>query len=89
MLCRYGGEEFLIALPHADAEQAYGVLERIRQDFSQIRHPHLDTYFFATVSIGIAIYPLLQNGDDLIKGADEALYQAKHGGRNRICTHAH
>ncbi len=87
VLCRYGGEEFLVALPHTDVEQAFGILERIRHDFSQIRHPHLDTYFFATLSAGIATYPLLLSGDTLIKAADEALYQAKRSGRNRICLH--
>jgi PleD family two-component response regulator len=38
----------------------------------------------ATVSAGIATYPLAQTGDLLIKIADQALYQAKHDGRNRI-----
>ncbi len=88
ILCRYGGEEFLVALPHADASQAYGVLERIRQDFSQIRHPHGESYFLATLSGGVATYPQIQGGDALIKAADAALYQAKRGGRNRICLHA-
>ncbi|WP_018077451.1 diguanylate cyclase response regulator [Thiobacillus denitrificans] len=82
ILCRYGGEEFLIGLPHTDAEQAFAVMDRIRQDFAQIRHPYRDTHFLA--SGGIATYPLHQTGDALIKAADEALYQAKHDGRNRI-----
>ncbi|MFN3751473.1 MAG: diguanylate cyclase [Thiobacillus sp.] len=84
VICRYGGEEFLIALPHTDAEQAYGIVDRIRQDFSQIRHPFGDRHFLATASGGIATYPLYQNGDSLIKAADEALYTAKRDGRNRI-----
>ncbi|MHB1186479.1 MAG: GGDEF domain-containing response regulator [Thiobacillus sp.] len=84
ILCRYGGEEFLIGLPHTDAEQAFAIMDRIRQDFSQIRHPYRDRHFHATASGGIATYPLYQNGDSLIKAADEALYQAKHDGRNRI-----
>ena len=84
IICRYGGEEFLIGLPHTDAEQAFAVMDRIRQDFSQIRHPFRDRHFLATVSGGIATYPLYQNGDSLIKAADEALYQAKRDGRNRI-----
>lgn len=84
VLCRYGGEEFLVALPHADAEQAFAIMDRIRRDFSQIRHPYRDTHFLGSVSGGIATYPLYQTGDALIKAADEALYRAKHGGRNRI-----
>jgi diguanylate cyclase (GGDEF)-like protein len=86
ILCRYGGEEFLIGLPHTDAEQAFFLIDRIRQDFAQIRHPCRDSHFLSTLSAGIATYPLYQNGDSLIKAADESLYQAKRDGRNRILT---
>ncbi len=86
IICRYGGEEFLIGLPHTDAEQAFAIMDRIRQDFSQIRHPIGDQHFLCATSGGIATYPLYQDGDSLIKAADEALYQAKRNGRNRIHT---
>ena len=86
IICRYGGEEFLIGLPHTDAEQGLSIMDRIRHDFSQIRHPVGERHFVATASGGIATYPLYQNGDSLIKAADEALYQAKRDGRNRIHT---
>lgn len=84
IICRYGGEEFLIGLPHTDAEHAFSIMDRIRQDFAQIRHPFGDSHFLISVSGGIATYPLYQTGDALIKAADAALYQAKHDGRNRI-----
>jgi len=86
IICRYGGEEFLIGLPHTDAEQAFAIMDRIRQDFAQIRHPYGDSHFLISASGGIATYPLYQTGDALIKAADAALYQAKHAGRNRIHT---
>ena len=86
IICRYGGEEFLIGLPHTDAEQAFALMDRIRQDFAQIRHPYRDSYFMSTASGGIATYPLHASGDALIKAADEALYKAKRGGRNRVHT---
>jgi diguanylate cyclase (GGDEF)-like protein len=86
ILCRYGGEEFLIGLPHTDAEQAFAIMDRIRHDFAQIRHPYGNSHFHVSTSGGIATYPLYQTGDALIKAADEALYQAKRGGRNRIHT---
>jgi diguanylate cyclase (GGDEF)-like protein len=86
VLCRYGGEEFLVGLPHTDAEQAFALIERIREDFAQIRHPFRDSYFLSTLSAGIATYPLYQSSDALIKAADEALYLAKRSGRNRIQT---
>lgn len=84
VLCRYGGEEFLIALPHTNVGKAYHIIDRIRQDFAQIRHPYNNAHFCTTVSGGIATFPDIQTGDALIKAADDALYQAKHGGRNRI-----
>jgi diguanylate cyclase (GGDEF)-like protein len=84
ILCRYGGEEFLIGLPHTDADQAYLIIDRIRQDFAEIRHPNRDSYFCTSASGGIAAFPEIQSGDALIKAADDALYKAKRGGRNRI-----
>ena len=84
LLCRYGGEEFLIALPHTSAEQAFAIMDRIRQDFSQIQHPFGGTGFNSTLSGGIATYPPCQTGDALIKAADDALYEAKRSGRNRL-----
>lgn len=86
IICRYGGEEFLIGLPHTDAEQAFALMDRIRQDFAQIRHPYRDSYFMSTASGGISTYPIHASGDTLIKAADEALYKAKRSGRNRVHT---
>ena len=84
ILCRYGGEEFLIGLPHTNGEQAFRIMDRVRQDFAQIRHPYRDTYFFTSASGGISAFPEIQTTDALIKAADDALYDAKRGGRNRI-----
>ena len=86
VICRYGGEEFLVGLPHTDADEALAIMNRIRQDFAQIHHPHGNGHFLVTASGGIATYPLYQTGDALIKAADEALYRAKHKGRNCIHT---
>ncbi len=84
ILCRYGGEEFLIGLPHATAEQGFAIMDGIRQDFAQIRHPYRDSAFCTSVSGGIAAFPRYQSSDALIKAADDALYEAKRGGRNRL-----
>lgn len=81
---RYGGEEFLVILPGADADQAIEVLERIRRDFSLIKHPFDDTWFNTTFSGGVSQFPTITSGEALIKSADEALYEAKRGGRNRV-----
>ena len=84
LIGRYGGEEFLLILPQADADLAMEVLDRIRRDFSQIKHPFNETWFSATFSSGVAQLQPGTSAADLIKQADEALYQAKHAGRNRI-----
>ncbi|MDF3936544.1 GGDEF domain-containing protein [Pseudomonas citronellolis] len=83
---RYGGEEFAVVLPDTDSVAAHRVLEEIRQRFSEIRYPAKPHDLACTFSCGIA-----QLGEDddvttLAKRADEALYRAKHGGRNRVET---
>ena len=85
---RYGGEEFLVGLPLASSEQALQVLDRIRCDFGQIKHPFNETWFNTTFSAGIAGNSALTTGEDLVKLADEALYVAKRGGRNRVFIHS-
>lgn len=81
---RYGGEEFLVALPNANAEHALRIMDKIRQDFHEIRHRTPEGYFHISFSGGLACYPQLTDGESLIKAADGALYQAKRAGRNRI-----
>lgn len=84
LLCRYGGEEFLIALPHTSPAQAFAIMDRIREDFSRVRHPYRDSYFHTTASGGIAGFPAHGDSDALIEAADNALYEAKRAGHNRL-----
>ena len=86
LIGRYGGEEFLVVLPGADAQQAVEVLDRIRQDFGRIKHPYQDTWCTATLSIGVAALQEDRSAETLINLADEALYAAKHAGRDRVLT---
>lgn len=81
---RYGGEEFLVILPQADAERARQLLDRIRLDFSQFLHLVDRASFSCTFSCGIAQLATGVSGTALVKKADEALYTAKHQGRNQI-----
>lgn len=81
---RYGGEEFVVGLPGATADEALEIVDRIRRDFSNIRHPTSETWFNTTFSSGIACYPLADTADALVEKADEALYRAKRAGRNRV-----
>lgn len=81
---RYGGEEFLVIFRDSDSQQAFEVLDRIRRDFSLIKHLCRDTSFDASFSAGVSQFPATACPEALIKDADEALYDAKHGGRNCI-----
>ena len=84
--CRYGGEEFTLILPEAPAEAALQRAEAIRREVEAMRVRHMDRELpRVTVSIGVATFPA--DGDTpevLMRAADEALYRAKHGGRNRV-----
>lgn len=81
---RYGGEEFLVILPQADAQRAGHLLDRIRIDFSEFRHPVNGGSFACTFSCGIVQLQPGMTAQSVVKLADEALYRAKHAGRNQI-----
>jgi diguanylate cyclase (GGDEF)-like protein len=84
--CRYGGEEFTLILPEADLDAASERAEAIRLAVEAMQVPHLGKVLpQVTVSIGVAGYPAHGNSPEaLMQAADEALYRAKRGGRNRI-----
>ena len=84
MIGRYGGEEFLIALPDITHEQACIVIDRIRQDFSSLPHAHPAGVLFSSFSAGIASFPFYENAQRLTEAADNALLEAKRHGRNRV-----
>ena len=84
LIGRYGGEEFLIALPDVPEKKARQVIERIREDFSSLPHAHPHGSIHATFSAGIASYPTINAAQQLAEAADYALLEAKHRGRNRI-----
>ena len=81
---RYGGEEFIVILPGSNAEQAFQLLDTIRQDFSHIRHLTADASFVCTFSSGVGELTKGVTAEALIKQADEMLYQAKRAGRNQV-----
>lgn len=85
VLCRLGGEEFLVIAVGADADTGVQVADRLRKavERHRIRYQTFDRA--VTVSLGVAQAGEGMRGiDDLIKAADEALYAAKAGGRNRV-----
>ncbi len=86
-VCRYGGEEFAIILPDCTPEVAQERAERIREAVLRLRIPHENAVQArASVSIGIAFYPASGlDAELLLRRADQALYRAKHNGRNQVC----
>lgn len=81
VLCRYGGEEFLVILPETDEEGAQVLSSRLRSALKQ------DLFFTRnaiTFSGGIATYPGLKTVEELVSAADRALYQAKYNGKDQI-----
>lgn len=86
--CRFGGEEFILAMPNSCLDEATSVAERLRISWSKTVFETPDGgRISVTASFGIACAlpgegPV--DGDDVIKRADEALYAAKNSGRNRV-----
>ncbi len=91
LVCRYGGEEFAILLPETAKDQAVLYCERLRSTVEKhcfnIRHTTEPVHI--TISVGLATYPEdSQEPNDLVRKADQAMYMAKQGGRNRVCFYA-
>jgi diguanylate cyclase (GGDEF)-like protein/PAS domain S-box-containing protein len=87
LFARYGGEEFVAILPNTDSKGAQLIAELIRSSIELCRLPHAgNLHGFVTVSIGCATQTLTPDcvGNPLLLAADEALYEAKSAGRNRI-----
>jgi diguanylate cyclase (GGDEF)-like protein len=83
---RYGGEEFAIVCRSATPVDAGNVAERVRATVERTSFTYEGKAIPITVSLGVAGYPtvIANNADDLIRAADQALYEAKRAGRNRV-----
>ena len=83
---RYGGEEFCILLPSTPPKCAHDIAERLRVSIEKARIPYNDTRLQVTASLGVAskTYAEINDLNNLLKLADDALYVAKHGGRNQV-----
>jgi diguanylate cyclase (GGDEF)-like protein len=86
--CRYGGEEFVVVLSGASSAEIVERAEEWREAFNVLRVSFGGHAVSATISLGVASFPdHASMGDDLLRAADKALYQAKAAGRN--CTVVH
>ena len=86
-LARYGGEEFCCLLPQTPLKFAAMVAERFRVLIMEQDHSFDDKLIKVSISLGVsALRSDISTADALIKSADEAMYRAKAGGRNRVVT---
>lgn len=88
LVARYGGEEFALVLPATGIEGARIVTERARRNLAElaIGHAHSDVSGHVTISIGMSEFSPARDArpEDLIGRTDDALYRAKHTGRDRV-----
>ncbi|MEY6434127.1 diguanylate cyclase [Thioalkalicoccus limnaeus] len=83
VLARWGGEEFVVLMPHCGVRQAQQAAEKLRALVLDRSFPGVGS---VTVSIGVADFQPPETSHAWIKRADDALYAAKVGGRNRVCV---
>ncbi len=91
IFARYGGEEFVFLMRGADRAAAGVVAERVRKSIEDRTFDYDGAELTITISLGVSWYDGTQQiagPEDLIKLADEQLYQAKHAGRNRVMVAA-
>ena len=84
LLCRYGGDEFVMLLSQTPPDQAMVLAERLRQRIVQFSMKLPEPRLQITVSIGVAGMGTGMGTEDLIKEADSAHYRAKQAGKNRV-----
>ncbi|MGM0416476.1 MAG: diguanylate cyclase [Thermodesulfobacteriota bacterium] len=91
MVARYGGEEFVVLLPETDCAGAKKVAEEVRSAVEALKIPHeySSVADVVTISLGVASSEFRDpttSKENLLKRADDALYQSKENGRNRVTT---
>lgn len=86
IVCRFGGEEFIVILPEIETAVALNRAELLRQTVSELAvRYHGHPLRQVTISVGVAVFPRhAETADELLRCADRALYAAKHRGRNRV-----
>jgi diguanylate cyclase (GGDEF)-like protein len=86
VVARYGGEEIIVILPKTDIEGVYVLAERIRVAMGEISIRDMANRPITpvTVSVGLAEWQTNETGSELVERADQALYEAKRTGRNRV-----
>lgn len=86
VFCRWGGEEFMLLLQDCDLAAAQKLVDGLRQDIADRVFEYHGKEVQITVSAGLSEFDSSMDGDELIKVADDLLYQAKGSGRNRVLS---
>ena len=88
LLYRYGGEELIMIMPETNIEGAIIPVQRLRRYIEEYDFNFNNVHIKVTASIGLTMnYAEFSSAADLLKSADEALYNAKESGRNRVILH--
>jgi diguanylate cyclase (GGDEF)-like protein len=87
IVCRWGGEEFLLLLPETDLEGGAILAEKIKDLISITPYQFKDIDLQFSMTFGVSIFDGSKNVDDVIKEADEALYYGKTHGKNQVVKH--
>ncbi len=89
VLCRYGGEEFVLLLPETALEDAMGLLEKLRIYIAECNFHYQKTPVTVTMSCGVAEFHKDDSIEDVFDRADQAMYLAKRSGRNQCRSEGH
>ena len=84
LVCRWGGEEFIVLLPNSNSEKTFALAEKIRNAIMSESIQHNGQSINITVSIGVSDYEESESENSFLKRVDKALYKAKNNGRNRV-----
>lgn len=84
VLARYGGEEFVIILPETEQDEGMQVMTRVQRELTRKFFLHNNQKILMTFSAGVAQRQSGEDRDQVVQRADEAMYRAKHSGRNQV-----
>ncbi|WP_448548376.1 GGDEF domain-containing protein [Thalassotalea fusca] len=88
VLARLGGEEFAAVLPDSSLEEAKAIAERLREKVESFQLEYDEAILKVTVSVGVANIRQVSGGfDNMLNASDEAMYEAKALGRNKVCCY--
>ena len=93
LVARYGGEEFVVVMPDTDEAGAVGIAESLRTSVKALQIPHEGSLVNSTLTLSLGVATTIPNAEHtpkmLLKAADDALYLAKHRGRDTVAVYEH